>query len=119
LDRASLPDPETAQSEVRQYVPPQTVTEAAVANIWAEVFKRDRIGVTDDFFRIGGHSLLATQVISRVREQFRVEIAMQTLFESPNIQALSRAIDEAPEAEIVEDEPAIVPVSRDAYRQRS
>ena len=119
LDRASLPDPETAQSEVRQYAAPKTVTEAAVANIWTEVFKRDRIGVTDDFFRIGGHSLLATQVISRVREQFRVEIAMQTLFESPTIQALSRAIDEAPEAVVVDDEPAIVPVSRDGYRRRS
>ncbi len=119
LDRASLPDPETAQSETNQYVAPQTLTEIAVAGIWSEVFRRERIGITDDFFRIGGHSLLATQVISRVREQFRIEITMQTLFESPNIQALSRAIDAAPQSDVIDEEPDIIPVSRDAYRQRA
>ncbi len=119
LDRANLPDPDMVQSDAPQYVAPQTATEMAVANIWSDVFKRERVGVTDDFFRIGGHSLLATQVISRVREQFRVEIAMHTLFESPNIQALSQAIDQAPEMKVISEEPAILPVSRDAYRQRS
>jgi acyl-CoA synthetase (AMP-forming)/AMP-acid ligase II/acyl carrier protein len=116
IDRQALPEPE--QAATKAYVAPRTATEQAVAQIWSEVLRRDRISTEDNFFDLGGHSLMATQVVSRIREKFRVELAMRILFEKPTIGGLSQAIETA-QSEGAEDEaPAIVPVSREAYRVR-
>jgi len=116
IDRKALPAPEQAQAQTQTYVAPATPTEEAVASIWAEVLRRDRISTNDNFFDLGGHSLMATQVISRIREHFRVELAMRVLFEKPTIQAVSQAVEMA---QPLEDDSAILPVSRDAYRAGS
>ena len=66
--------------------------EEAVAGIWSEVLGIDRIGVHDNFFDLGGHSLKATRVISRLRESFRIELRMRSLFERPTVAGLSEAL---------------------------
>ena len=114
IDRQALPEPEQVQTKT--YVAPRTPTEEVVANIWAEVLRRDKISVEDNFFDLGGHSLLATQVISRVREQFHIELAMKTLFEQPTVVGLSEAIVAAEGSGEDNDDSAIVAVRRDAYR---
>jgi len=89
-----------------------------VAAIWSELLHRASISTTDNFFELGGHSLMATQVISRIRQHFRVELAMRIIFESPTVQGVSQAVDSARQLGGDKDEDedsAIVPVSRDAY----
>lgn len=113
IDRRNLPEPELVAA--RSYTAPRTDTESKVAAVWCEVFRRDRIGVEDNFFDIGGHSLLATQVISRVREHFHVQIDMTVLFDRPTIAGVSQAIDAAAADS---SDFAIVPVSREAYRSK-
>jgi len=116
LDRSALPTPEQIQPAAP--VPPSTATEEVVAAIWSELLHRASISTTDNFFELGGHSLMATQVISRIRQHFRVELAMRVIFESPTIQGVSEAVDSARQlgADKAEDEDsAIVPLSRDAY----
>ena len=66
-------------------VAPRTPSEEVIAAIWAEVLKRDNIGVEDNFFEIGGHSLLATQIASRLREHFRISVPVRAVFEVPSI----------------------------------
>jgi amino acid adenylation domain-containing protein len=117
IDRQALPDPEQAQTKA--YVAPRNPTEELVANIWAEVLRRDRVSIEDNFFDLGGHSLMATQVVSRIREKFHVELAMRILFEQPTICGLAQAVETAQQAGSENAEPAIVPVSRAAYRARS
>jgi acyl carrier protein len=56
------------------------------------VLGRDRIGVHDNFFELGGHSLMATQVVSRIRETFRVDMTLPALFKSPTVAGLAEAI---------------------------
>jgi hypothetical protein len=71
------------------FVAPRNPIEEALAGIWSEVLKLERIGIHDNFFDLGGHSLLATQIISRVRATSRVELSVRALFEAPTIADLA------------------------------
>jgi amino acid adenylation domain-containing protein len=114
LDRNALPTPEQVQHTAQ--VAPSTATEEVVAAIWSELLHRENISTTDNFFELGGHSLMATQVISRIREHFHVELAMRVIFESPTIQGVSQAVETARAlGEDLDEDDAIVPVSREAY----
>jgi amino acid adenylation domain-containing protein len=115
IERQSLPGPEEAAA-VRTYVAPGTATEKVVARLWEEVLQVKQVGAHDDFFQLGGHSLLATQIVSRVREHFKVEISLRTLFEKPTVFALSQAVETAGQGEKSQVQSRIVPVSREAYR---
>jgi amino acid adenylation domain-containing protein len=84
-----------------------------VAQSWAALLGRDRVGRDENFFRIGGHSLLATQVLSRVREVFGVEVALRRLFGEPTVAGLARSIEEGLRTGEVTLVPPIVAVSRE------
>lgn len=86
LDRKALPQLDKAMDEGKEFIAPRNDTERTVADIWCEVLKLDVVGVKDNFFELGGHSLLATQIVSRVRDQFHVDIPLSALFESPTIE---------------------------------
>jgi amino acid adenylation domain-containing protein len=117
IDRQALPEPEQGQA-AKTYVAPRTETEKTIAEIWAEVLRREpgQISVDDNFFDLGGHSLLATQVISRVRERFAVEIPMRAMFDQPLVSGLAQTVDQARSSGSNGDEIAIARVSRDQYR---
>jgi acyl carrier protein len=113
VDRRALPAPEApaAALSAAEQVPPGMAVEEALAAIWCEVLKLDKVGIYDDFFALGGHSLNANQVLARVRELFEVELPVPSLFESPTITGLARAIarelmaetDEATLSEVMTD----------------
>ncbi|WP_245222898.1 AMP-binding enzyme, partial [Pseudomonas gingeri] len=63
LDRKALPAPDQAALSSRAFVAPQGEVELALARIWAEVLKVERVGRHDNFFELGGHSLLAVKLI--------------------------------------------------------
>jgi acyl transferase domain-containing protein/acyl carrier protein len=68
---------------------PRHDVDRVVAGIWETLLGVERIGIHDNFFELGGHSLLVTQVLSRLRDNFRVNIPLRQLFESPTIAQLS------------------------------
>ncbi len=90
IDRHALPEPEQL-IQTKTYVAPRTPTEQTIAEIWAEVLRREKntIGAEDNFFDLGGHSLLATQVVSRIRRILNIELPLRTLFESPTVATLA------------------------------
>jgi thioesterase domain-containing protein len=61
------------------YAAPESETETLVANLFAEVFKLDRVGVNDDFFDLGGDSLIAEIFSMRIRESTGQEIKVSAL----------------------------------------
>ncbi len=71
----------------------RTPIEEVLAGIWTEILGRECIGNNDNFFDLGGHSLLATQVISRLRDAFKIEIPLSYLFESPTIAECAQRIE--------------------------
>jgi len=86
VDRKALPAPEhSGREDVSGYVPARTPVEEVLSGIWEQVLRVERVGVHENFFELGGHSLLATQVISRIREAFRVELPLRVIFESPTV----------------------------------
>jgi amino acid adenylation domain-containing protein len=93
LDRTALPKPEPDGGAAGRYTPPCTSTEEVVASIWREILRRDRVGVTEDFFQLGGHSLSGMQVISRICEVLEVELPLRALFETPTVRELSARVD--------------------------
>jgi amino acid adenylation domain-containing protein/thioester reductase-like protein len=93
VDRKALPAPGDARPELGEaFVAPGTALERELAAMWSEVLGTEPIGVHDDFFELGGHSLLATQLVSRVREAFRLELPLAQLFEKPTIAAMAHAL---------------------------
>jgi acyl carrier protein len=93
IDRRALLAIDYVGAEVeRAYAAPRTQVEEVLADIWAEVLGRERVGIDDDFFELGGHSLLATQVIARVRDTFQVTLPVRTVFEARTIADLSLAL---------------------------
>ena len=62
------------------FVAPRNETEAAIAQIWAEVLDLEQVGVYSDFFELGGHSLRATRVISRIHKTLGIELPLLPAF---------------------------------------
>lgn len=73
--------------------PPATPTERALAAIWCEVLKVDRVGADDRFLDLGGDSILAAQLLARVRNRIHIELSMLDFFESETIAEQASLID--------------------------
>ncbi len=95
IDRKALPAPEQRLDDRRSdFVAPRTPLEEVVAEVWEEVLGLEGVGVRDDFFELGGHSLLATRVLSRLREDFGIDLPLQVIFEGPTVEELTRVMGE-------------------------
>ena len=93
VDRAALPAPGLSRAGIEEvYLAPRTPLEEVIAAIWAETIGIERVGIHDNFFELGGHSLLATQVISRIREEFEVELPVRLMFEGMSVEETAEAI---------------------------
>ncbi|MCC6605912.1 MAG: non-ribosomal peptide synthetase, partial [Anaerolineae bacterium] len=101
VNRQALPPPAAAIPAL-PYAAPQTPFEEIMITIWQEVLGPAQIGIHNNFFDLGGHSLLATQIISRVRDQFEVDLPVRALFEHATIAALSARVEAIIMAELAE-----------------
>ena len=110
LDRRALPAPAPGNHSDTPHNPPQTPTEARLAAIWCELLRVERVSRLDDFFAVGGHSLLALQVVVRVRDVFRLELPLKTVFDAPTLESLAVNIDAALGEGAVGSLPPILPV---------
>ncbi|HZN09361.1 MAG TPA: amino acid adenylation domain-containing protein, partial [Pyrinomonadaceae bacterium] len=92
VDRSALPAPDAVAHD-GDYVAPRTPIEDVLCGIWEQVLIREKVGADDDFFELGGHSLLATQLMSRVRQSFRIELPLRLLFEHPTPARLAHVVE--------------------------
>jgi acyl carrier protein len=95
LDRKALPAPDAQACLGRDYEAPQGEMEEAVAEIWSTLLHRGPIGRHDSFFELGGHSLLAVQVVTKIRDEFNVDISLEQLFSNATIFKLTERVVEA------------------------
>lgn len=76
-----------------EYVAPRNEIERKLVAIWEDMIGTKPIGIEDDFFELGGHSLLATEIIFKVREHFKIDVPLDSLFEKPTIANISAYIE--------------------------
>lgn len=96
VDKRNLPDPEESEMDSGvEYVAPANETEGVIAGMWTELLKREKIGVTEDFFESGGHSLLANSLLSKLRKQFSVTLGLRDIFNHTTIRRQAQLIGQA------------------------
>ncbi|AOX02683.1 non-ribosomal peptide synthetase [Moorena producens PAL-8-15-08-1] len=89
VDRKSLPAPDGFFTRENEYVAPRTTIELELTQIWSEVLNLTSVGVQDNFFELGGHSLNAVSLMSKIQQQFQINLPLATLFKSPTIEQLA------------------------------
>ncbi|MFZ6658965.1 amino acid adenylation domain-containing protein, partial [Undibacterium sp. TJN19] len=92
LDRKLLPAPEHDAYASRAYEAPQGEIEEALALIWQQLLRLERVGRHDNFFELGGHSLLAVHLVSQIRMVLGRDLPLREVFLAPSIAELGRRI---------------------------
>jgi amino acid adenylation domain-containing protein len=95
LDHKALPAPQGDAYGVHGYVPPQGDLETALAAIWAEVLRLEKVGRYDNFFGLGGQSLLALRVLFRVNDCFQTKLSVRAILEHPVLMEFVQKLDSA------------------------
>ena len=89
IDRGALPAFALQTSEAR---PPQSQEETALCAMFAEVLRREHVGVEDDFFAIGGDSLSAMRLVGRVCNGFGVALSLRDFYSASTVSDLAGLI---------------------------
>ncbi|WP_261888099.1 non-ribosomal peptide synthetase [Vibrio rhizosphaerae] len=95
VDRKALPAVDESVLPRQTYEAPEGEIETKLAEIWSDLLGVTPVGRHDNFFELGGYSLVAMQLISRIRQQFQVELALATVFSQPMLSALARTLEKA------------------------
>nr|MDZ8289084.1 amino acid adenylation domain-containing protein [Nostoc sp. ChiSLP01] len=114
VDRRALPKPELDSTLLEKFVAPRTPVEEMLALIWAQVLKVEQVGIHDNFFELGGHSLLATQLLSRIRNIFKIELPLRELFVAATVAELAKEIEQLQQRNLELSAPPILPRAENA-----
>lgn len=97
------------------YVAPSNEIERRITDIYQELLGIARVGINDSFFDLGGNSLIGIQLISRLRQDFQIELSIPSLFQSPSVAELALIVEEIIIGELEEltenEAQELVPVS--------
>jgi acyl-coenzyme A synthetase/AMP-(fatty) acid ligase len=70
VDRRALPPPFAHEAQAaEEHIEPRTETERAIAALWRELLKIEKVSVRDNFFALGGHSLLSAQMVAQLEKR--------------------------------------------------
>jgi len=104
VDKSLLPDPlKTDEALKEDFVPPETSTEKALAQIWSDVLNTGGVGRNDNFFEIGGDSLSIVSVMAKVQQKFHVDVLLEEIYRTPYLKDYAALID-------VSEESAFMPI---------
>jgi len=94
---------------------PSTDLEKAIAQIWCDALKKEKIWKNENFYEIGGDSLLVAQVVAKMKEKIEEAKAwdwdklMIALIESPTIEGISKKLMEGlPSEETKEKQESLI-----------
>jgi len=91
IDQAAVCSRLQVAGLVESYVAPSTPVAEALASLWQEALRVERVGVLDNFFELGGHSLLAMRLALTVSRKLGRSLTVGDLFKWPTILSLTSA----------------------------
>jgi aryl carrier-like protein len=92
IDRKALPRPEANQeTREHQFVAPESSQEQAMAQIWSEVLKLERVGVQEDILELGADSIHIFQITARANAS-GLDITAKQLLQARTIAGLCRSL---------------------------
>lgn len=94
VDKKVLPVPELKTTTDREAVADADETERELIRIWKEILNVEP-GTKDHFFHLGGDSLKLMRLVSRIREEFSVQLSVHVLFENPVLRDMAVQIQKA------------------------
>lgn len=89
VDKKALPEAQHTKETV--FNAPESETEQALADIWAEVLGITQVGRDDNFFALGGDSILSLKVIARARKR-ALKLTPKQLFEYQTLTQLAEVV---------------------------
>ena len=82
-----------AGTRMKELKKPKSELEGRILSVWMQVMQTEEAGVDDNFFTSGGDSLKAIIFINAIKEQERIEISLQELFENPSVELLASLLE--------------------------
>jgi acyl carrier protein len=93
IDRQALPAPNNAAVIVEEsYVAPRTPVEELITEMCAGALGLDQVGIRNNFFELGGHSLSAMQFVNQLRDTFKVDLPLRSVFDAGTIEELTKVV---------------------------
>jgi acyl carrier protein len=87
IDKTALPPPQPKPAG--DHVPPATLIETLVTDMYATLLGHGQVGATDSFFDLGGNSLQAMQLITELRDTLAADLDVTAIFLTPTPQQLA------------------------------
>ncbi len=119
VDWKALPKPRAKAA--KEYVPPSNTIEEKLVEVWQEVLRIDRIGVTDNFFDLGGDSIKAIYVSASLKK-YGLELKLRDLFLYSEIKQLGKCVRKVTHTTyqgIVEGEVPLTPIQKWFFEKNS
>ena len=74
------------------YAAPESDLEKDIAEVWQTVLGIGQIGVNDNFLELGGHSLIAIQIVHRLRDAYKINLPMDSVFKALTVAELAPVV---------------------------
>lgn len=99
IDIRNLPLPEESDYGVEDFVNPENELEESIFNICSNIMGKANFGVTNDLFQIGFTSLSIIKLISKISDDYGVELNLVSIMREGTIRKISQEILKASPSE--------------------
>lgn len=93
INKKLLPEVKKSDFIKDSYVPPETLMQKLLVQVYENVLGVTQVGIQDNFFDQGGHSLKVIKAINQIEEKTGVRLSAKNIFENPTIDKLSLLFD--------------------------
>ncbi len=81
---------------------PATGVEQTLARLWQEVLQLPTVAANQPFLDLGGNSILAAQLVSRIQQEFRVNVTLVDFFDASTVAAQAAIVQSAQAHGVIE-----------------
>ncbi|NIM12912.1 MAG: amino acid adenylation domain-containing protein [Candidatus Aminicenantes bacterium] len=88
VDRKALLSLGVSMESGREYAAPESDLEKKMTAIWQQVLGVEKVGIDDNFFDLGGNSFYIIRLASQLKQEFKRDFPVVTLFRYPTVRSL-------------------------------